>query len=185
MPQMFTCKKCKETKPLEGFYTNSKVDKNKPYQLVCRKCYQEIRRAREGHVPRVEKETGRVNTPIADRSINNPASLTCTIRQFHEFFGPKVRNEIQTLTKREKKRLNSVCQRCHEKAELDAAHMKGNDRKRIIDSILSKYLVAKKEQVIQVDLRKVMDEILEAHQPINEHFMFLCSSCHRKYDNEN
>ena len=36
--------------------------------------------------------------------------------------------------------------------------------------------------LIQVDLGMVINEILEAHKPISEHFRFLCAECHRKYD---
>lgn len=184
-PILFKCKKCGELKPLEGFYTNSNVDKNKPYQLVCRKCYQITRRAREQRAP-VRYTTIKNSDNTTDRNplIRNPAPLSCTVKQFHEFLGPKIRNDIQTLTKREKKRLNHICQHCGNKEELEAAHIKGNDRKQIIDLVLCNYRVEDNPQVIKVDLNRVLDEIIEAHQPINEHFLFLCGSCHRRYDKE-
>ena len=43
-------------------------------------------------------------------------------------------------------------------------------------------LVDERTHKIQVDLDKVIDEIVKAHQPISEHFKFLCNGCHRKYD---
>ena len=61
-------------------------------------------------------------------------------------------------------------------------HIKGNDRKQIIDFVLTKYLIDEKGQIIKVDLSEVMNEILEAHKPLSEHFRFLCSECHRKHD---
>jgi 5-methylcytosine-specific restriction endonuclease McrA len=110
--------------------------------------------------------------------------LTCTIREFHKFIEPKIRNDIQTLTKREKRKFNNICQDCGKQTELEAAHLKGYDRVRIVNEILKKYMINEKEQIIQVDLDRVTNEILEAHKPINEHFRFLCSECHRKYDKE-
>lgn len=185
-PELFTCKKCGEAKLLEGFYTNSKVDKNKPYQLVCRKCYQLLRKTRESGKPRSvqkirdKRRSIKIQTPSPFQI--KPTQLICSIRQFHEFIGPKVRNDIQTLTKREKLRLRNICQDCGEQKELHAAHIKGKDRKQIISSVLTNYLIDEKEQIIQVDLSKVIGEIVEAHKPLNEHFRFLCSECHGKYD---
>jgi DNA-directed RNA polymerase subunit RPC12/RpoP len=113
------------------------------------------------------------------------AILTCTISQFKNFIGPKIRNDVQILTKAEKRKLKSICQNCGKQTELDAAHIKGNDRLQIINSILKKYTVDEKEQIIQIDLNKVRDEILQAHKPITEHVKFLCSECHKKYDSKN
>jgi hypothetical protein len=112
------------------------------------------------------------------------AQLTCTIKEFHKFIEPKIRNDIQTLTKREKRKLNNICQNCGKQRELNASHIKGNDRVHIVNDILKRYIINEKEQIIQVDLDRVINEILEAHKPISEHFKFLCSECHRKYDKE-
>ena len=185
--EMFICKKCGETKPLEGFYTNSKVNKNKPYQLVCRKCYQATRKARESGSQKNTSFVNNTKSKTETQTINpvssNPTQLTCSIKHFHQFIGPKVRRDIQVITRREKQRLNSICQNCGKKAELEAAH-NGNDRIQIINAVLKKHLIDKKQQIIQVDLNKVINEILEAHKPLSQHFIFLCSECHRKYDNE-
>jgi hypothetical protein len=179
MSGMFTCKKCNETKPLEGFYTNSKIDKNKPYQLICRKCYQANRKARESGL-NVKRPTYS-KTPTSNPRSNEPTLLRCSIAQFHSFLGPKVRNEVQLLTKRAKRDRNHLCEKCNKKSELEAAHVRGNNRKQIINSTLQKYYVDQKNGIIQVDLAKVLSEIMEAHKPISEHFLFLCRSCHNKY----
>ncbi len=116
---------------------------------------------------------------------NSPAQLICTIKQFHAFIGPKIRNEVNILTKSEKRRLNNICQNpnCRKQTELDAAHVKGNGRVLIINQVLKKYVIDEKEQKIVVELNHVIDEILQAHQPIGDHIKFLCTECHRKYDN--
>ena len=73
---------------------------------------------------------------------------------------------------------------CNQKEELEAAHIKGNDRKYIIEKILEKYLVDKNREIIKVDLDEVEQEIMSAHKPIDKYFKFLCAKCHTKYDSE-
>jgi hypothetical protein len=182
--KMFTCKICGETKPLEGFYTNSKVDKNKPYQLVCRICYQAIRKARESGNPLNIKPT----IPRGDKRIKSvnrePAKLTCSISDFHEFLGDNIKNYIPYLTVGERRKLNHICQKCgREVTQLDSAHVHGRERPQVIEDIIKKYTIDDKKQIIQVDLHKVIDEIIEANRPIKNNFRFLCKECHRKYDN--
>ena len=180
---MYTCKKCGKTKPLEGFYTNSKIDINRPYDLTCRICYQAIRKARGRNTGTIQSRAKRRtrNTLNNNHHQNNPSQLPCTTRQFHIFIGPKIRNDIQILTKREKAKLNSVCQGHGDRAELEAAHV-GKTRVQIIDSVLTKYVIDEEKHIIQVDLGKVIDEIIEAHMPLSGHFKFLCANCHRKFD---
>lgn len=106
-----------------------------------------------------------------------------TIKEFKKYIGPRVKNIVPPLTKKRKKELSNVCQHCGTKAELQAAHKKGKSRNNIIDIILSKYHID--EQNIKIDLDLVDREIIEAHMPIDDHFLFLCPKCHQKYDREN
>jgi hypothetical protein len=186
--KLFTCKKCGETKPLEGFYTNSKIDKNNPYQLVCRKCYWNIRRARENRNPKENTKTNSVHKeliyPTVNYIPNKPATLTCTIEQFHQFIGTKIIKDIQIMTKREKQRLKNKCENCGEERELESAHS-GKDRIQIINEVIKKYVINEQDQVIQVDLEKVTVEIMEAHKPLRQHFMFICNECHREFHRDN
>ena len=108
------------------------------------------------------------------------AELTCTIREFHKFIGPCIRNRIQLLTKKRKRELNHICQACGQEKELEAAHVNGKNRKLIIDSVLDRYRID--GDTVKVDLLKVEEEIMSAHRPIDEYFKFLCSKCHKEYD---
>jgi len=108
------------------------------------------------------------------------ATLICTITEYHKFIGPKIRNSIQALTKKRKKELKNICQDCGRERELEAAHRRGKERKKIIEKILYKYL--DKDNHLRIDLEKIDKEILSAHKPIDKHFKFLCKSCHNKYD---
>ncbi len=107
------------------------------------------------------------------------ATFEGTISEFHAFIGPKVRNAINILTKQSRIAREGMCDHCHQKFELESAHKLGNGRKQIIDRILLTYLTGNK---ICCDIDEVMSKIIAAHQPIEDKFVFLCKSCHSKYD---
>ena len=110
------------------------------------------------------------------------AEIICSLEEFYNIIGPKVRNDVQSVTKQKKKELHSTCQHCNnEVKELDAAHKHGSSRKDIIESVLAKYKSEEGKYHIQ-DLNKVLD-IIKEHHKSNDVFFFLCKSCHQKYDN--
>ncbi len=111
------------------------------------------------------------------------AKLICSIEEYHKFIGPRIRNVIQAMTKGKKRELNHICQHCKKEKELEAAHIKGKARKKIIENILADYLIGKKGRLIEVDIKEVEETIVKAHRPIDKYFLFLCAECHIKYDN--
>ncbi len=113
------------------------------------------------------------------------AEITCTIEEFHKYIGPRIRNVIQSMTKKRKLELNHICQECNQIRELEAAHIRGNSRKEVIEKILlKKYLIDKERRLVKVDLDKSEKEIVLSHKPIDKHFRFLCSKCHTEYDSK-
>jgi len=112
------------------------------------------------------------------------AEFIGSIEEFHKFIGPRIRNAIQYLTKKKKKELNSICQICGEKCELEAAHIKGKDRKKIIENNLKKFFTDAEKTKIKINLENTEKMIIENHLPIEEYFKFLCAKCHFKYDSE-
>jgi uncharacterized membrane-anchored protein len=114
----------------------------------------------------------------------NMAELTCTIEEFHKFIGPRIRNVIQSLTKERKKELNYICQGCNQRKELEAAHVKGSDRKVIIEKVLEKYIIDEENKVVRVYLAKIEEEIVASHKPVDNYIKFLCSKCHTEYDSK-
>ncbi|MEM0473396.1 MAG: hypothetical protein QXF88_01590 [Candidatus Aenigmatarchaeota archaeon] len=60
------------------------------------------------------------------------AELLCSISEFNKYIGPRIRNRIQSLTKKRKKELDYICQLCKKKKEIEAAHKIGKSRKDII-----------------------------------------------------
>lgn len=104
---------------------------------------------------------------------------------FHKYIGPRVRNKVQQITSREKRKANGTCAHCKQtRVTLEAVHVHGKSRKMIIDTLLDKFI---KKNVFRggyfrVDLDLFEKQIVEAHQPISEYFIFLCRECHFKYD---
>jgi len=60
-------------------------------------------------------------------------------------------------------------------------HRHGANRRKIIERVLENYKTSDKKYVIN-DLRKALDEIIQAHTPIENTFLFLCKKCHMYYD---
>lgn len=104
-----------------------------------------------------------------------------TIQEFHHYIGPRIRNKVNNLTATARKKRNGICEHCGQEKELQSAHVHGNERRMIIENVLSGY---QQEGFISCDLAVVEREILEAHQPIDEKFLFLCQECHKKYDSK-
>ena len=112
------------------------------------------------------------------------AQLSCTLEEFNNIIGPRVRNDVATVTKQKKNQLGLICQHCNNKVdELDAAHKHDSSRKDIIKSVLDDYESEDGKYLIP-NLQKVLDRIKEQHKSDNV-FFFLCKECHRKYDNSN
>ena len=109
------------------------------------------------------------------------AKIVCTLKEFVYFIDPRIRVNIANMTRRSKVLLDSKCQKCHKKDTLDAAHKHGSFRKDIVKNVLAKYGTSDEKYEIE-DLQGVLDEIKDMHLPMEEHFVFLCKSCHREYD---
>lgn len=109
------------------------------------------------------------------------ATFNGTRDEFVKFLGPLVRNRIQQVTRTHKRALNNVCQGCHNAKELQAAHVKDSDRISIIKTVLQQYAVGETE-TISCDMGEALTRIMEAHEPIEKSFKFLCEECHKQYD---
>lgn len=109
------------------------------------------------------------------------AEIVCTLKEFTYFIDPRIRANITSMTRRSKGLLGSKCQKCQKKATLDAAHKHGSSRKDIVKKVMEKYKTGAGRYEIR-DLQAVLGEINDAHLPVEEHFVFLCQSCHREYD---
>ncbi len=112
------------------------------------------------------------------------AQLICSLKKFNDYIGPKIKNDVVTITKQEKNKIGLICQECKSKVdELDAAHKHGRSRKDIIKMVLDEYETEDKRYVIP-NLQKTIKIIRERYFPIENNFRFLCKVCHTKYDNQ-
>jgi len=102
-----------------------------------------------------------------------------TIKDYEKYIGPRIRNIVNTLAKKEREKRQGICEFCNEKAELQSAHKHGKGRKDIIYEALKKY---NNGSYIDMDIEECENYIVELHKPINQVFYFLCFECHRKYD---
>ena len=107
-----------------------------------------------------------------------------TLKDFKKFIGPWAANNVQCITRNEKKNRNGKCDECGEieadKTKFHAAHIKGRGRVQIIEKILTeKY---KTGELIDCDLNDFKLEFIHAHGSINQTFRFLCQKCHKTYD---
>lgn len=115
------------------------------------------------------------------QEIGYVASFTGELEDFHHIVGPKIRNDIASMTKKRKSELEYICQHCNQKNELDSAHKHGRSRKDIIKNVLENYKTVDEKYVVS-NLHQLIREIKDAHIPIESNFLFLCKKCHIKYD---
>lgn len=101
--------------------------------------------------------------------------------EFTQYLMPRVLNWVQSITKPYKRQMRNVCQHCGTRKELQAAHIHGRERKVIVHDVLEKF---RQGSEYHVDLALFKDQIIEAHMPIEENFLFLCQDCHSKYDKD-
>ena len=106
------------------------------------------------------------------------AQFKGTIQEFHHFLGPRIKNSVNSFTRKYRNQRNGICEDCGETKELHSAHVHGQERRTLIENILIHY---QNSDVVKCDIRK-QEEILEAHLPIEKCFKFLCHSCHVAYD---
>lgn len=106
------------------------------------------------------------------------AIFTGTRQEFKRYFGPRLRNFVQMITKRHKAAVGA-CEHCGCGGELEAAHVKGRDRTQIIERLLS---AISTESVITVELKEFEKNFKLEHQPVEKAILILCRECHSKYD---
>ena len=103
--------------------------------------------------------------------------------EFYTYFNGYTKNKVNSISSKERRLCNKICESCGQKSELQSAHKHGKDRKTIISSLLKKYPIKNNEY--KINLNDFEKDFIAAHIPIRDHFYFLCQNCHREYDKEN
>lgn len=113
------------------------------------------------------------------KQINNP-KFSGSKDDFNKFLSGFSRNLVQRISKSYKNKIGK-CEFCGATGvELDSAHIHGMERKTIIENILNQYTT---EGIVEINLKDFENELIKAHDPINEVLKILCKECHYKYDN--
>jgi hypothetical protein len=111
------------------------------------------------------------------------ATFEGNVQEFNHYIGPRIRNRIQYLARKERKARNGVCEDCGKTGqELHSAHLQGRDRRTIIEAVLARY---ESNGVVCCDIRIAEVEVVAEHGNVRDAFKFLCNGCHLIYDNQN
>jgi len=107
------------------------------------------------------------------------ASFVGTFDEFIKYISPRARNVVNSLSRKYKKEVGQ-CEKCHSKtATLEAAHIAGRERLKIIKDILETFTNG---EIITIDLEVFESKFLKEHEPIENNIRVLCRPCHRDYD---
>lgn len=112
------------------------------------------------------------------------AKFIGTEQEFIDLFDPTLlTNAVKSYTP--KKIKGKTCEHCNRQIELQAAHRRDTPgRIAIASQILKKSFCKTDTETLEVDMYEFLSKFYEAHQPIKEHFIFLCDKCHKKYDKD-
>lgn len=92
------------------------------------------------------------------------ASFIGTIDEFIKYVNPRAKNVVNSITRNYKKE-KGECEHCSSKTEvLEAAHVTGRERPKIIEEILDGF---RNGEIITVDLEVFENLFLEAHKLIS------------------
>lgn len=106
------------------------------------------------------------------------AQFEGTIAEFMRFIGPHARIMVWNLTQKRRKQIGQ-CEACSSITKLEAAHVKGKERPKIISYILNNFI---EDETIKINLQEFEDLFIKAHLPIEKTIKILCNDCHRQYD---
>ena len=106
------------------------------------------------------------------------ASFVGTKEEFKRYVGPMLRNLVQQLTRKHRKKVGR-CEHCGTTEMLEAAHVHGKERGTIIDNILDNYT---NNSVITIDLANFEQHFRNEHKVVDETILILCKACHVIYD---
>jgi hypothetical protein len=101
-----------------------------------------------------------------------------TIKEFTKFVGPYTRLKVAFMATKYKKQ-KGKCEDCDGTVNLDAAHVKGNERPLLIAKILSEFF---EDDIVKINLEEFEQRFMDSHLPIETTIRILCKECHRKYD---
>jgi hypothetical protein len=107
------------------------------------------------------------------------AKFIGTRKEFKRYFGPRLRNLVNILTRNHKKLVGACEHCCHTENELESAHIHGRGRTQLIDQILA---APTSDSILEIDLDHFEELFRAEHSPPEKSILILCHECHRSYD---
>jgi hypothetical protein len=108
------------------------------------------------------------------------ATFEGTSQEFKRYIGPRLRNVVNLLTKKQKAEIGA-CEHCGSSENLESAHVLGRNRTEIIDLLLG---TSSPGDTVSVDLGQFEEAFRSEHEPFEKAILVLCRECHRKYDSK-
>ncbi len=110
------------------------------------------------------------------------AEFSGTVKEFNDFIGGYTRNKVQYISKKHKQKIKK-CEMCGSRTKkLEAAHVQGMERPKIIAQILQNYM---EDSIVNINLHEFEEQYLQSHHPIEKVIKVLCKPCHKEYDRVN
>lgn len=109
------------------------------------------------------------------------AFFTGTMEDFEKYIGPRMRNIVQTSIGKKFKLKIGKCEECGSLENLELAHIKGKDRKTLIQLAYKEFVNDNK--INNLNLNNFETNFRDLHFPLNETFKILCKTHHNEYDN--
>lgn len=107
------------------------------------------------------------------------------IDDFKKFINGYSRNLVQSLTRKHKKNRTCSNVNCGKRTKLQAAHLRGKERPKLITEIIDRINISEKEDYIKIDLNRFEEEFIREHTPIDKTIIILCHEHHLEYDRIN
>lgn len=108
------------------------------------------------------------------------ARFVGTQKEFDRYVMPYITNKVQRESRSLKPRASNRCEHCGKEATLQAAHLHDRDRVTIVHRVMDDYFNGGGYDID--DLAVFEEEVMRAHEPLHDCFLFLCADCHRLYD---
>lgn len=111
------------------------------------------------------------------------ATFKGNLEEFVKYIGPLSRNIVCNLSRKYKKHKTCQHEGCNKTKPLEAAHIKGNERPKIIADILIDFQM--EDNLFIIDLEAFQSKFIDAHTPIGDAIILLCRQHHLEYDRVN
>lgn len=123
------------------------------------------------------------------------ATIEGTLEEIYTYIGPRTSDIVTQLARKHRKNkygnriscgeLNEDRGKCKKYTGLHAAHIKGRERKIIIQEILEEFAEKITDSIFKINLEVLEVEFCKKHEDFENTVQFLCPKHHKQYDLNN